>query len=144
MVIRKCEKKDIEEVIRIENKSFDHPYPDEVFHDYLSSDLFLVAEEREESSEWGITGYVIGKEKGDRGMVISIAVSPSHRFEGIGTRLLETVRKRMNVGHLFVTVRPSNKGAIQFYKKLGFVMAGKIKDYYQNGEDGMVMERRKR
>ncbi|MFP3872479.1 MAG: GNAT family N-acetyltransferase [Candidatus Natronoplasma sp.] len=139
MSIRECEEKDIDEVIQIEEESFDHPYPDEVFYHHLGSDLFLVYEDPDKGS---ITGYVMGEERDDHGVIISIAISPSSRFEGIGTTLMEVVQSRMDTDHFFVTVRPSNQGAIRFYKKKGFIKVGMIEDYYENGEDAVAMVRK--
>jgi len=132
----------MDEVIRIENLSFDNPYPYEVFEDYLGSDLFLVYEVKGEGHEKEIVGYVIGKEEEDFGIIISLAVTPSYRSQGIGTLLMRAVLDTINRDHLFLTLRPSNKGTVNFYKKFDFVKIGKIKDYYRNGEDAIVMEKR--
>ncbi len=140
MSIRICEKEHIKQVIEIENRCFDHPYPDEVFYSYLGSELFIVYEISEDKN---ISGYVIGEEKAGYGVIISIAVLPSYRRRGIGTSLMKAVQSRMGAEYFFVMVRISNRSAIDFYKGLGFKKAGMIKGYYQNGEDGMVMKKRK-
>lgn len=134
MLIRKCEERDLEKVMSIEKRSFDNPYPARIFKEYLGDELFLVAEYEE------VVGYIIGEENEVHGMIVSIAVFPSHRFEGIGAELMRSVEKKMEVDTFFVTVRPSNKGAIQFYEGLDFSKVGMIRDYYANGEDGMVLK----
>ncbi|MBS3816718.1 MAG: GNAT family N-acetyltransferase [Candidatus Thermoplasmatota archaeon] len=137
VLIRNCERKDIEKVIQIENECFDNPYSGEIFYSHVGNDLFLVAED----SENGIVGYILGTEKEGYGVIASIAVSPSYRLQGIGKTLMDSIQKIMDVDRFFITVRPSNKGAIKFYEELNFVKVGKMRDYYENGEDGIVMRK---
>ncbi len=134
MLIRKCEQRDLDEVMNIEEQSFDHPYPYRIFEEYLGDELFLVAEDEE------VVGYIIGEEDEEHGLIVSIAVSPLRRSEGIGTELMRSVQERMDVDTFFVTVRPSNKSAIRFYKGLNFSKAGMIRDYYENDEDGILLK----
>ncbi len=119
--------------MRIEKKSFNYPYPKGIFKDYLGDSLFLVAGDAD------VVGYIIGEEDKSHGLIVSIAIMPSRRSEGIGTALMKSVQKRAGVDTFFVTVRPSNKDAIRFYRKLNFSKIGRIKDYYKNGEDGIVL-----
>ncbi len=137
MSIRKCKKGDLEDVIKIEKDSFEYPYPDEVFYQYLGSDLFLVHEDDDHE----VTGYVMGEKRDGYGIIVSIAVSPTQRLEGVGTSLMEAVQKAMDVDNFFVIVRPSNEKAVEFYKKLDFFREGKINDYYKNKESGIVMKK---
>jgi ribosomal-protein-alanine N-acetyltransferase len=37
-------------------------------------------------------------------------------------------------------VRTSNSTAISLYRQLGFVVTGRRKGYYENGEDALLME----
>jgi ribosomal-protein-alanine N-acetyltransferase len=37
-------------------------------------------------------------------------------------------------------VRLSNKAAIALYRQLGFVETGRRRNYYENGEDAILME----
>ncbi|HKZ17056.1 MAG TPA: ribosomal-protein-alanine N-acetyltransferase, partial [Geobacteraceae bacterium] len=37
-------------------------------------------------------------------------------------------------------VRPSNTVAITLYRDLGFIVTGRRKAYYENGEDALLME----
>ena len=42
-----------------------------------------------------------------------------------------------------LTVRINNKEAYQFYQSLNFEFGGIIEDYYENGEDAVVMQKEK-
>lgn len=134
MNIRRCKKDDLKAVFRIELDSFEHPYNKYIFERYLGSDLFLVSENDDRA-----IGYVIGEERGEEGIIISIAVAPSFRLKGIGTSLLKHVLKRMSADKVMLTVRIGNKEVVEFYRKSGFKVVGVLREYYESGEDGIVM-----
>ena len=63
----------------------------------------------------------------------NVAVSPEHRREGIGERLISALieaAKEKGGEFLSLEVRPSNLGAVALYEKLGFQQAGRRKDFY--------------
>jgi ribosomal-protein-alanine acetyltransferase len=84
------------------------------------------------------------------GHITNIAVHPSVRRKGIGTRtLLELIRRSEAEGidSFTLEVRASDAGAVDFYEKLGFKTEGRRKDYYAklNGggrEDALILWRR--
>jgi len=53
---------------------------------------------------------------------------------------MEYLLKHMH-GEVILQVRKSNKGAIEFYKKLGFKVKKEIRNYYMDGEDAILMVR---
>ncbi len=138
MLIRKCEKKDLDRVMEIENESFEYPYSREVLEENISNDLFLVIE----NEEGKIIGYILADEQRDHGMIISIAVSSSHRKEGHGSSLLRAVFDRIETDSYLLTVRVSNEEALAFYEEVGFSQVGKIEGYYQNDEDALLMHKK--
>jgi len=136
MLIRKCVEEDIENIMEIEKNSFEYPYSRSIFRDYLSSDFFLVAEK-----DSTIVGYILAEKREDEGLIVSIAVSPDHRLQGVGASLIEQIQKRMDVKTFFLIVRDSNQEAQIFYDKLDFSKITKIEGYYQNKEDGILMQK---
>jgi tRNA threonylcarbamoyl adenosine modification protein YeaZ len=84
------------------------------------------------------------------GNITNIAVHPSVRRKGIGTRTLcELIRRSEAEGidSFTLEVRASDAGAVDFYEKLGFKTEGRRKDYYVklNGggrEDALILWRR--
>jgi len=139
MLIRKCEKEDIEKILEIEQKSFEYPYSREIFEDYISNEFFLLAEEDSK-----IIGYILAERREEDGVIVSIAVSPDNRLQGIGTSLMEAIQKKMKVRRFFLIVRESNRGAQIFYDNLGFSKITKIDNYYQNDEDGILMQKKRK
>jgi ribosomal-protein-alanine N-acetyltransferase len=84
------------------------------------------------------------------GHITNIAVHPSVRRKGIGTRtLLELLRRSEAEGidSFTLEVRASDAGAVDFYEKHRFQTEGLRKDYYAklNGggrEDALILWRR--
>ena len=130
MEIRQCRKEDLDEIYEIERLSFKYPYPPFIFYSYLGK-LFFVLEDNKK-----IIGYVVGDK--ERNLVVSIAIHPKYRRRGYGKMLMEHLLKHMN-GEVVLQVRKSNKGAIQFYKKLGFKEKKELKRYYMDGENAILM-----
>jgi ribosomal-protein-alanine N-acetyltransferase len=138
--IRKFQLSDMKELLEIEKFSFPKsPYSEATFLSWyeIAKDTFLVAE-----VEKKIVGYIIGFCGSEVGIVVSIAVHPNFRRKGIGTKLwkeLLKLFKNNNVKIAQLEVRKSNSIAQNFYKKIGFKKIGVIKNYYENGEDAIVM-----
>jgi len=77
-----------------------------------------------------------------KGHVISLAVLPDHRMQGIAHDLLSKVMKNISaygVSECYLEVRVSNVTAITLYQDLGFKILRTIPGYYQNGESAHVM-----
>ncbi|MEM2935230.1 MAG: GNAT family N-acetyltransferase, partial [Candidatus Thermoplasmatota archaeon] len=103
-MIRKCNEKDLSEVWKIENLSFEYPYPPYFFYEYINKLFFVIEENRK------VVGYIIGDD--EKGMIISIAVHPEYRGKGYGKKMMKHIFKFMK-GEIFLQVRKSNKGAIK-------------------------------
>ncbi|RLF08059.1 MAG: ribosomal-protein-alanine N-acetyltransferase [Thermoprotei archaeon] len=140
IIIRKASPSDFAQIVKIENLSFEKPYPPALILSllYLHSDLFYVAVANNE-----VIGYVVGAKKGNgHGHVISIAVKPEWRRRGVGTKLMEALLnafKERGLKAAILEVATSNREAIAFYKALGFEKIDLMKKYYPWGEDAYVM-----
>jgi len=73
--------------------------------------------------------------------VATIAVDARFRRRGVGRALLRACESKLNVARSRLTVRLSNQGAISMYEKEGYAMIEIWHGYYDDGEDGMVMEK---
>lgn len=75
--------------------------------------------------------------------IITIAVRPARRRQGIGEMLLvAAIELAMSLDARLVTleVRQSNTAAQELYEKYGFAKAGSRRAYYDdNGEDAVIM-----
>lgn len=132
---------DLGRVYEIESRSFTDPYHPifllNLYETYPRT--FLVALENEM-----VVGYVISRAIDSSGHIIAIAVDPKKRRREIGKTLMaETIKrlKRFGVNHIWLEVRISNKDAIEFYRKLGFVKGGIVRGYYSDSEDAIILRR---
>lgn len=117
------------------------PWPRSVIERDLSGDtpyLYLGA--------WGtskLLGFAVltGKEK--KAALANIAVLPLYRRRGIATQLLlgmsETALS-LEFTRMILSVRVGNKGAMAFYKKSGFRLIRRERNYYSDGEDALELE----
>ena len=92
-------------------------------------------------------GQMIGFVAGDRRLsqgaawIATIGVDPRYQRRGIGRALLRACEERIASKRLKLTVRMSNHAAVSLYEKEGYHTADVWKAYYNDGEDGLVMEK---
>lgn len=74
-----------------------------------------------------------------------LAVSPSHRREGYGSSLLETVIERTDADELLLTARVDATTATEFYETHGFRVIDRLPDHYEETEtetrDGLLLSK---
>ncbi|WP_323172417.1 N-acetyltransferase [Natrialba sp. PRR66] len=72
------------------------------------------------------------------GYILFLAVSPAHRGEGLGKRLVARVAD----DHETITchARTSNENALQFYEHLGFEIKRRIDNYYEDSGDAYYLK----
>ena len=88
-------------------------------------------------------GFVAGDPRPSDGFawVATIGVHPLYQRRGIGRSLLRACESHLNVPRIKLTVRMSNVGAIALYEQEGYRTTDIWKSYYNDGEDGVVMEK---
>jgi len=140
--IRKMRDRDIPQVIKIEEESFEYTYPPLLIMHIFSSfpEGFLVAEDENTKK---IVGYIMGLIEWGHGHIVSIATSKEYRNKGIGTALLKKLEdilfKKYNVGYIALEVRFNNRDARKFYYKRGYVDKRLLPRYYEDGTDAILM-----
>jgi ribosomal-protein-alanine N-acetyltransferase len=73
--------------------------------------------------------------------IATIGVLPEYRQRGIGSTLLRACESKLDVPLVRLCVRQTNRGAIQLYLNAGYQRAGTWTNYYQDGEDALLMEK---
>ncbi len=131
---------DLDQVLVIENESFQHPWKRRFFQSDLNkpSAFCWVAKTADT-----IIGYIVNWQITDELHIANIAVRKDHRRQGIAGRLLdETIELARGLGctRIYLEVRPSNSEAINLYKRYSFQIAYTRKSYYPDGEAAIVME----
>jgi len=105
-----------------------------------ASGLALVMEEAP-------VGLVLWRVAADEAEILTIAVSPDHRRQGAGRRLLcgaFQVLSSEAVRQVYLEVADDNLAALQLYRAFGFAAVGRRKGYYQRDHgavDAQVLQR---
>jgi ribosomal-protein-alanine N-acetyltransferase len=89
-----------------------------------------------------VLGSVMARQAADEGEILTIAVDPGHRRQGLGHRLLEAATAQMaaaGVRTVWLEVRTSNVAARMMYLGSGF---GVRRGYYRRPtEDALILRR---
>ena len=73
--------------------------------------------------------------------IATFAVLPDYRKSGIGTALLEACESQITLPRIRLSVRQSNKSAIELYQKHNYRQVDIWRAYYKGGDDGLVFEK---
>jgi [ribosomal protein S18]-alanine N-acetyltransferase len=94
----------------------------------------------------GIDGYAGVDLGGDVADVMTVAVAPGRRGQGLGDRLVGELLQRAaadGAGSVMLEVRADNGAARRLYQRQGFEEVSVRRRYYQpDGVDAVVMRRR--
>ena len=74
--------------------------------------------------------------------ITNIAIHKDYRRMGIASKIIDKMVEKCkdtSTSLLHLEVRESNEGAINLYKKMGFVQDGFRKNYYNNKENAILM-----
>ena len=90
-----------------------------------------------------LVGFVAGDPRPSKGVawVATIGVDPHYQRRGVGRALLRACEEQVNLPRIKLTVRLSNRVAVSLYEKEGYRTIDIWKTYYDDGEDGLVMEK---
>jgi ribosomal-protein-alanine N-acetyltransferase len=136
---------DLDDALALEQVAFagDRPWSAEQWWAELAgvpdSRVYLVA-----AAPVGVVGYgglSLGPDSGD---VLTLAVRPDARRQGVGRALLasllgEAARRRL--AQVLLEVRIDNAPALGLYASAGFTQVARRAGYYVDGTDGMVLRR---
>lgn len=141
MLIEKSKTEDIDEMLKIEKKSFAKHWNKQIFIDELSAENGYYICSLDNNKIIGYTGF---RSVLDEAHITTLAVHPKSRGKGAGYSLVERLMKdakQKGINKLFLEVRQSNVAAQKLYKKLGFKVIDRRREYYQRpSEDALVMQ----
>jgi len=140
VAIRRVSVSDLETIADMEREIFgESSYPINYLAElYLNADYFMVAT----AGDW-IVGYIIGRLERRVAHILSIAVREGYRRRGIGSMLLKSFIEyaiRRGALRVYLEVSDRNEAAINFYLKHGFRVVDRIRRYYPDGSDALVMD----
>ncbi len=90
----------------------------------VQRELFLVA-----VLDQALVGTAMGGFDGHRGWIYYLVVSPSHRHQGIGRTLMQSLEQRLVAAgcpKLNLQVRAANQVVIDFYERLGYQVEERV------------------
>jgi ribosomal-protein-alanine N-acetyltransferase len=140
VLIRVMTEADLPRVMEFERAFFTDPWSENAFREAMAEPdwRLLVAQVGEE-----IVGYACYVIIDIESHLTNIAVAESFRRKSVAKQLLEhilRVVREANCQYLLLEVRPSNTGAVAFYRKHGFQHLYRRPRYYRNPvEDALVM-----
>ena len=80
----------------------------------------------------------------DELQIMAVAVDPGHQRCGIGARMLNALLDcagQLSAATATLEVASGNAAARRLYARCGFVITGRRRAYYWNGEDALLLQR---
>lgn len=142
MKIVPMEERHAPQAAELERRCFSKPWSEQALLEECKnpSAVFLAAEEGD-----ALLGYCGMHFAAGECYMDNLAVSPEHRREGVGTRLVLSLlqaAKEQGGEFLSLEVRPSNAGAVALYEQLGFRVVGRRPGFYTAPrEDALLLTR---
>ena len=93
------------------------------------------------SPQQTVQGFVVVRSAGDEAEILTLAVDPSHRRQGLARALLtaaiDSLRKA-GAKRLFLEVESGNESPRGLYQSLGVIAVGHRPRYYEHGADADI------
>ncbi|WP_310625128.1 ribosomal protein S18-alanine N-acetyltransferase [Limnohabitans sp.] len=119
----------LDDVLRIENSAYAHPWTRGNFAGSLKSGYQLLALMGGNT----LVGYWVAMEGVDEVHLLNITVSPEFQGQGYGVLMLDALSvwaRSRQAQWLWLEVRVGNTHAMQVYERYGFRPVGERKNYY--------------
>ncbi|MGA9010951.1 MAG: GNAT family N-acetyltransferase [Acetobacteraceae bacterium] len=87
-------------------------------------------------------GMLLGRITVDEAEVLTLAVAPLERRQGIATGLLRATTERVRAHGgtaMFLEVAIGNAPALALYRREGFIEVGRRRHYYSDSSDALVL-----
>ncbi len=139
--IRPMREADLDEVMAIEQATYDFPWTRGIFRDCLHVGYCCWVYE----DDTGINGYAVMSMGAGEAHLLTVVVRPECRGNGLGkllVRHLLHIAQDHKAESILLEVRPSNKVAVYMYRNLGFNEVGTRPNYYPSHdgrEDAIIM-----
>lgn len=135
-------RRDMPEVLAIENASFEFPWSEDDFLHSLRQRncIGMVTEARDR-----VTGYMVYELHSKRLVLLSMAVHPTYRGMGHGKAMIDKLTGKLSWTRrtrIETKVRETNLNALQFLRLMGFRATGILRgEYDDTQEDAIVMKK---
>jgi ribosomal-protein-alanine N-acetyltransferase len=139
--IRWMIRRDMPEVLQIEETSYDYPWTEEDFLRCLRQRncIGMVAELGEK-----VVGFMIYELHKTRLHILNFSVAAGVRHRSVGTQMIDKLVGKLSSQRrteISLEVRETNLGAQLFFRKAGFKATNVLRDFYDDStEDAYVMQ----
>ena len=140
--LRIAAKRDLDNLVDLENRSFSGDRFSEDNIEYLIEDAQATTYVVDFDSRIVGAAYRLWRRQSPYGRLYNIAVDPSIRGKGLGQKLLDACHEEAawrNCRGTSLEVRIDNAGAIALYERNGYVFDKRLPKYYDDGTDGQRM-----
>lgn len=140
--IQPLERSAVAEVMAIEQRAYEFPWTEGVFHDCLRAGYkaWAMLDDSDRLLGYALMTMAVGE-----GHLLNLCIDPDRHGEGLGRAfmhfLLEQARAE-NLTIVLLEVRRSNAVALRLYRSLGFARIGIRRGYYpaaEGREDAFVL-----
>jgi ribosomal-protein-alanine N-acetyltransferase len=139
--IDKLRRRDLRQLLRIENKVFPEPWTPAVFNSELAlrkGRLYRAAWDGNE-----MAGYIGFLMIDDEAHMTTIATAPAYQRSGVATTMIidaVSTLRATGIKHISLEVAANNDAAQSLYRGFGFAPVAVRKNYYPvTGQDALVM-----
>ncbi|MDR1580464.1 MAG: ribosomal protein S18-alanine N-acetyltransferase [Synergistaceae bacterium] len=135
-----CVPADLKSLVEIEKACFTVPWEEDLIAadlDGRGNSVYLKASFKDIIVGYGVLGQSDGLAH-----LMNIAVLPEYRRHGVALQIMaafDVLADEWLCRRMYLEVRASNTGARAFYTALGFVYSSRIKGYYVDGEDALML-----
>lgn len=138
----KMDKTHLQEVLEINNLSFNPPWSLSSLEDELNNKFskYIVVKKGDKVIGYAAIWIII-----DEAHIINIAIHPDYRGIGASNLLMDAIIdicKEREIPSITLEVRANNTIAKNLYKKYGFIEEGIRKNYYEDNTDAIIMWKR--
>ena len=134
---------DLPQVLELERLAFPNPWTPGLFLHELKLSFSRLHLARDQQRR--LRGYVCWWVVGDEMHILNLAVHPDARRSGTGRALVQRVlddAAAHAASSVSLEVGRSNEPAAALYRAMGFAETGLRRNYYGEGQDAVIMERR--
>jgi ribosomal-protein-alanine N-acetyltransferase len=142
-VVADARPEDVYDLKRIETECGLSPWTIQAYEsEFLRSDSIMLKAQGEDGE---IFGFLVGRAPRDNGdaEIYNLGTAPAFRRKGIASMLLRefrTVCVERRISAVWLEVRATNNGAIDFYRSHGFESKGIRRNFYSDpAEDAVLM-----
>jgi len=147
VVIDRAMMEDVDALCQLHEQSFWQGWDEEAFRAFLQDmNLFclcarLIGQPRR------IIGFVVARFVAGEAEIITLAVEPSWRCQGVGYGLVDSLLRHLyqqRAEVLFLEVEENNEAARKLYRRFSFEEVGRRQAYYQTAQgrrDALILKR---